>query len=417
MSRLNQILNSYRPWQFAGAFFAAISVVFLHFSPALSSIFLAVSVVCTLGQVAQFWSMVKSPAWRIFTILSAAVLLQFVEGLPMAKESGFWEKALLKLPLVLIPFNLFWLVNSFSKTITLLILALPLTWLSGAGLLNYFDHQAFYNQMIAESKPVPLYSNIYHIEYSILQAMVGLLLLFYLWDLGKSRFQGFTNNLLAMCLIVIVVSLHIFSARTGILAFWFGLFSGILLARKTRFSMPWVLIGLFVSIVAMLAVPAVRNRMANTMADVTAVWNGKDLNNKSFGQRWVAWSASIDAIREKPWLGYGVQNVRMALDAQYAKNHHGLEPENRVNPHNQFLEMGIQSGVPGMLLLLIFGIFALFHGIRTRNGIFISVLMALGVSMMFESILERQAGVLFMFFFMSLAAIWYQETKDYRKFS
>jgi hypothetical protein len=65
-----------------------------------------------------------------------------------------------------------------------------------------------------------------------------------------------------------------------------------------------------------------------------------------------------------------------------------LDAENWIGPHNQFLEMALQGGYFAVLLGLIWGLDFL------RRSSDFAWTAGLGVAMIFESLGERQAGVL-----------------------
>lgn len=397
------------PWQSAGAFFAAIALVFLNFSPALGSIFTALSIFTSLV------SFVKSPNFGqmqlFFILLSLLALWQFNFFYPNLSQAEYLEKIFLRLPILFMLLNTNWRLTQNVKNAVLVILALPICWISGASMMNYFLHFKFYNVMVLESKPIPLYSMIYHIEYSVFQALLALLILFHLGSAEKKAESVSFRQLLWVCFIIMALALHVFSARTGILAFWLGLIAGgLILGSKKQLLIGFSATALLV-VISVLWVPSIKNRVVNTLEDARAVIGNNDLNHKSFGQRWIAWQVSIKMIKEKPILGYGLPNVRKSMDVEYQKNNRGLETDNQVNPHNQYLECGIQNGIPAMILLLLVWLSAFVAAIAQKNPMLLGIATALAVSMLFESILERQAGVLLVYGFLSFSACWWAEIK------
>src|SRR5690606_18692132 len=70
--------------------------------------------------------------------------------------------------------------------------------------------------------------------------------------------------------------------------------------------------------------------------------------------RWLTWKAAIKAIEEAPLLGYGVGDAKDVLVAKYKElgpayqNH----VKHRYNAHNQFLQTWLETGIPGIFILL-----------------------------------------------------------------
>lgn len=397
------------PWQSAGAFFAAIALVCLNFSPALGSIFTALSIFVSLV------AFIKSPNFGsipwFFLLLALLVLWQFNFLYPNLIQSEHREKIFIRLPILFMLLNAQWRLTLNHKNMILLLLALPICWISGASMMNYFLHYKFYNVMVLESKPIPLYSIIYHIEYSVFQALLALFLLFHLISSEKAALGSFISTLLWVCFIIIVFALHVFSARTGILSFWLGLIAGgMMLGSKKQLLIGFSATALL-AVISVFCIPSIKNRVVNSIEDARAVAGNSDLNHKSFGQRWVAWQVSLKLIKQQPILGYGLPNVRKAMDVEYNINNRGLEADNQVNPHNQYLECGIQNGIPALIVLVWVWLTAFVWAMAKKNPLLLGIATALAVSMLFESILERQAGVLLVYGFLSFSACWWSEIK------
>ncbi|MCC7296885.1 MAG: O-antigen ligase family protein [Bacteroidia bacterium] len=264
--------------------------------------------------------------------------------------------------------------------------------------------------MIVESKPLPLFSLVYHIEYSLIQSCTALVLLLFLRKEWKAQPHSMLMVALAVCGVVLFAALHILSARTGILAFWLGLAAAVIFNRERQIKR-WKLITAAILVVALaFAVPSIRNRISNSYQDFKAVVNRTDLNHKSLGQRWVAWGTGMQVIQKAPLMGHGLGNVHRAMKSAYAAESGGLDADNQINPHNQYIEVGVQSGILGIALLLVFYVLGIWKGINDKNSYQISILVALAAAMLFESILERQSGVLVVLVFVGFWCNW--GTKD-----
>lgn len=69
-----------------------------------------------------------------------------------------------------------------------------------------------------------------------------------------------------------------------------------------------------------------------------------------------------------------------------------LYPENRVGPHNQFLELSLAYGLVGGVLLLLIAVLLIF--LTRNNPATIAITAIFIISFMLESVLERQQGIL-----------------------
>jgi O-antigen ligase len=179
--------------------------------------------------------------------------------------------------------------------------------------------------------------------------------------------------------------------------------------KERRKIISWVLLlAIVFPVISYITLPSFRNKIANTSEDIKATEKGgEDVNFKSMGMRKEAWKTAIEIIQSHPFIGVGSGNVESAMSKQYEKNQSLLITENRIGPHNQFLEFGIKNGLIGILLLLSLFIYLLVKGLRTQNLPLLATLALFSISFMLESVLERQHGIIIF----ALAFFWCQSEK------
>ena len=381
-------------------YFLLAALATIHFSPALSSIFLGCALATGLfvNVVGRKFAFHNIPGW--LWVLPLIYITQLAIQLAFHHQQATADKLLLKLPLFLIPLIAPYLsARVEKKAIWLNFVLLPLTWIGVSSCVYYFSNFRFFNQMILESKPLPLFSSVYHIEFSLLMSVACLLGAMTIVNQAKFRTFSFSGWLLIVTTTICILCLHILSARTGILAFWVGL-TGYMTLKYGRslWKMKVLWLAVAVMTVAVFMVPGIRNRIVNTFQDAKAVVGGADLNNKSFGQRIEAWKAAVFSVKQHPLTGVGYIGVRAQMDSAYTANHSSLREVNRVMPHNQYLDTAMQSGLVSGLLLLIFLIWSGYSGITGHKPELTAVVICFAASFMFESILERQAGILIFVF-------------------
>jgi O-antigen ligase len=265
-----------------------------------------------------------------------------------------------------------------------------------SSIMVYLSDVAWYHQLVLESKPMPVLARMHHIEFSLFLAAsvwAGLILLnFRMQTEGQRIFRMFTLMAAAANLIM----LHFLSARTGLLAFYIG--SAIWLVAAFRTHRKKMLMGglalLLAGTAALAVIPSLRNRVMNTLDDLRTVTQNQDPNDKSFAQRWEAWGASIYMLKQHPVTGVGLKEIAPDLSAAHEAIGSQVLPWNRKMPHNQYLETGIQGGIPAILLLLAALSVWFWQGIKERAYFFTAMLGLLCSAFMFESLLEQQSGVL-----------------------
>ena len=117
----------------------------------------------------------------------------------------------------------------------------------------------------------------------------------------------------------------------------------------------------------------------------------------STGGRVQAWKGAWDVLRENPG-GVGPGDAPHVLDAAYQDAGFDYALTKHLNPHNQWLQWGVSLGWLGMLLLVFW--WSLWGWIAWKNNqpmLFILLVM-ISLNALFESVLELQAGVVFVVF-------------------
>jgi len=364
----------------------------IHFSPSIASI---ASILLLINAAWHFNENIHIKSLSIAQTLFISVFFVSI-GINMAHGCALNQlvpKLLVRLPVVFLPS-----LMSFVKHRKIVlskywyVFSLPVFWLAIASVCNYAMHYNFLSQMVLESKPLPIYSKVYHIEFSVIISMVLLVLLS--WKLENHEMKMGGNKVFFYLIFGgLFIALHVLSARTGLLGFW----SGVLFVAwnyRRRLSLKYITL-IAVGMVAIVFVPSVKNRILNTLEDLSAVTHKEDLNDKSFGQRWEAWGAIIHAGKKTPLFGVGQCNIESVMQKSFDELKSDLDAENRISPHNQYLQWFIELGLIGMALWIVAMAFTIYISRKWDISIFVFAIgLAIALSIIFESLFERQAGIL-----------------------
>lgn len=129
----------------------------------------------------------------------------------------------------------------------------------------------------------------------------------------------------------------------------------------------------------------------------------KNRNNiESSTVRLVAWTLSYHMIEEK-LQGYGIGDSQNELNNTYRANGYTFYAYRNLNPHNQYLDTGIQIGFLGLFLLLVSLLLLLILELRNPDAFIICIGLCIFTSLFFESFLERQVGVMTLIFYLLLS--------------
>ncbi len=150
------------------------------------------------------------------------------------------------------------------------------------------------------------------------------------------------------------------------------------------------------------ALPGHDARVAETLDDISA------------DGRMRIYNADIKATMDSPIIGFGAGNYHDRLRQQYGANGWQKGEEHGYNAHNQYLETTLAIGFVGLAVLLFWLLWPLWlswRGLRkgiVRGPVFWLILMltfCVAFNFMFESMLERQMGLLFVGPLMTIMAL------------
>ena len=146
--------------------------------------------------------------------------------------------------------------------------------------------------------------------------------------------------------------------------------------------------------------PGHQARVASTIEDVVGD-EPKDARVKING-------SGLKAVGRQPIIGYGVGDYRHCLVEQYGEDDFPAGVSAKFNAHNQYVESLLAAGVFALAALLAMLLWPVWLAVRRRSGHLWLVLMFVGIvafNLLFESMLERQMGLLFVGLLLAIIAL------------
>lgn len=140
----------------------------------------------------------------------------------------------------------------------------------------------------------------------------------------------------------------------------------------------------------------------NRLNEVITPFSNNNNPESSTQFRIVAWETASHLVLKKPFLGYGTGTTRDLLTEEYKKRQIEVLVEKRLNCHNQYLEVTLNSGVIGLISLLILLILPIVWSIKLKNHLLLFFILLLSLNFLTESMLETQSGVIFFAFFYTI---------------
>ena len=224
---------------------------------------------------------------------------------------------------------------------------------------------------------------------------------YYILNIKKKRYQSilvllslfFTYNTLIIGSRIHIIGLLILSAY-----FVYQLFKSNFSKAIVRLSV----VGLLLTIgTVSIFSERIQFKIEETKDEIVRIFD--KTYKKNTNPRVYIWPSAIQAIEGHYLFGHGLGDAQNALNVYTDKievefwlnNANTKLRDKNINSHSQYLETLLQTGVLGLLLL--FGSF--FFGLKRSNQIFIIFSICVLLSMLTESILERQFGLVFFAFF------------------
>jgi O-antigen ligase len=121
--------------------------------------------------------------------------------------------------------------------------------------------------------------------------------------------------------------------------------------------------------------------------------------------RLVIWLNAWEVIDNHYLLGVGNGDVVDKMVVEYRKHSLDELAEKRINPHNQYLEIFLGSGIVGFVLLLMLLIVPIMRSFKEMDYLFLSFIGIVSFNLLFESVFNSQTGVFYFVFFYGLFAI------------
>lgn len=241
-------------------------------------------------------------------------------------------------------------------------------------------------------------------HYIALYASFGLLILLH------TGLKGILKRwILIGCAIVLLVLVLLTSVRIQFLALPVALLTFLVFTSTHRKSLKnWAVAGIALLLVAAFAFPSSRMRIMETVDEIRSI--EVKVNDKQTNHRVFLWRYGAKVIKENFWLGTGTGAADMYLneklkdcDAEFWNGHRTYTlQEKNYNYHNAFMQHFASHGVIGFLIFLLMFIGPFIYFGKNLSGLGAAFLVLTFIAFLTESMLERQAGVLFFSFFYSL---------------
>lgn len=282
--------------------------------------------------------------------------------------------------------------------------------------ISYVDNKMLFNPIVSNKTTDFLKSSIYggnyfmgiHLSHfmhtSYISFLISFSVFYILFTLKKINFLT--------PLIIVILTLYIFllSSKAGIFSYLLAVsLSSFTQIRQIKFSRILVVISIFfVAIVMLFSNPRLSTMVKRYYNDGISI----NKNAKySFGSRLLVWSSSLELIKENLLVGTSPFYSQSQLDRIYLKNEFETPLKNHYNSHNQFLQVGVEFGLVGIVIFICMLFAPLWYKFRNRLY-YVVFLFLLMFNFLFESMLERYQGIVIFAFFYAFFIMGFTNSSD-----
>lgn len=257
----------------------------------------------------------------------------------------------------------------------------------------YFELWHF--EGVLRTNPSPF---MHHISYSIFLAVTIFLLL---WQILDRTLPTLLRILETLFLISSTINLFMNVGRTGQLGFAIAFF--VFIALYFRLSPKSFILTLSIILTlfygAYKVSPNFQYRIHQAKQDIENI-SHKNYSG-SWGLRIVMKKVGWEILKDHPWLGVGVGDVKKEFQS-YLKNSHipaGGFLSRLGHVHDQFLQIALQTGVIGLLLfgLFLYNLFRIQIDDPLTKAIYFAILTVFFVSFFTDMSIKKFSGHLFAF--------------------
>jgi O-antigen ligase len=158
--------------------------------------------------------------------------------------------------------------------------------------------------------------------------------------------------------------------------------------------------------IALLSLPAIvifiSPKIRLRFSEMTNSLNSTDKELNSTSIRMAIWKHSLHIIKGNLLFGVGTGDVKNELSMQYRASNEKTLESRHLNAHNQFLQTAIALGIIGLGALLLILTCAAMWTFQTKQHEATLLILLITINFLFEAMLETQAGVVFISFFLFL---------------
>ncbi len=254
----------------------------------------------------------------------------------------------------------------------------------GSSSFSYIHHPSYFSSFLLIGMCVAIYA--YKQKWKFFSFWS--VLLFVLFSLVMQFFCFSFAGLLFLLLLIVFISVRYIYLKTKAIYFYSALF-----------LLPFFFFLVYNSnIHVKIEIDSVFSALKTYISNPKKILTKKESEITGNDSRLIMWTVTAEEIAKHP-LGVGTGDVDYYLNKRLQSYNLKEFATRNYNPHNQFLQITLEIGVFSLIIFLLFFYFTMQFAIKNKNWILLILIINLFFNSLFESMLQRQSGIVFYVFF------------------
>ena len=224
---------------------------------------------------------------------------------------------------------------------------------------------------------------------------------------------------------IFVIVIHGFlQSLSGTLFLLIAIFTSLLIWLRNKFRRPIfytiIILMPLIGFIVINSIPSIQNDWKDASSNIIeysknpkSFLETREQTLSSSSVRIILWTAAFQIFYKHPF-GVGTGNMDEFMEKELIILKQKELTKQNFNPHNQFLQTAVEIGFFGLLVFFAILFSSIYYGLKYKNYLLIIISSNLLFNSLFESMLQRQSGIIFYCFWICLLSL-YLFTQEIKK--
>ena len=216
---------------------------------------------------------------------------------------------------------------------------------------------------------------------------------------------------------IFVIVIHGFlQSLSGTLFLLIAIFTSLLIWLRNKFRRPIfytiIILMPIIGFIVINSIPSVQNDWKDASSNIIeysknpkSFLETREQTLSSSSVRIILWTAAFQIFYKHPF-GVGTGNIDEFMEKELIILKQKELTKQNFNPHNQFLQTAVEIGFFGLLVFFAILFSSIYYGLKYKNYLLIIISSNLLFYSLFESMLQRQSGIIFYCFWICLLILY-----------